>query len=126
MKITFIIGLPGSGKTHFAATLDNEDTVIFDDFSADDIPYLPKEHIKNLIIIDPNLCNPDVLTRAVSFFSTRYPSADIKYIYFENAPAKALQNIQIRGDNRSVANFIKLNTKIYNPPIDALSIWQPE
>jgi hypothetical protein len=127
MKIVFIIGLPGSGKTHYARTLVGNDVMIMDDFSKNDIQFLPSENTVNtLVIIDPNLCNSAVLSDAINFFRARYSTADFEYIYFENAPEKALRNIQKRNDNRPVAGFIQMNTKIYNPPAGALSIWQAE
>ena len=68
MKIVFIIGLPGSGKTYFAKSLVSPNTLVMDDFNKDDLACLPEDNEYNtLVIIDPNFCISDIFKDAVAF-----------------------------------------------------------
>lgn len=128
MKITLIVGLPGSGKTYYANTLAAPGVIIIDDFRRGDLGNLPNENsFENLIIIDPNFCDSVILDFAQRVLKNHYHiDIDIDIVYFENNAQKALRNIEFRDDGRKVSNFIHDYTKIYNPPSDAKKIWQPE
>lgn len=128
MKITLIVGLPGSGKTYYANTLAAPGVVIIDDFQRSDLDNLPDiNSTKNLVIIDPHFCDSVILNFAQNVLKKQYGDNVIfELVYFENEPQKALRNIEFRNDGRKVVEFIRHHTKIYNPPSDARSIWQPD
>ena len=110
MKITLIIGLPGSGKSYYANTLGG--TVIDDPKNLSEISDHKCEH---LIITDPNLCSTDTLLCAEAILKSLYNVKDIEKIYFENDPEQCLKNAINRKDKK-VDNFIKQYSKIYKIP----------
>lgn len=119
--IVLVIGLPGSGKTHYLSSLSDDQWLKIDD---------PMENItlpiseKNIAIADVNFIFPDVLEKAKQKLVDFYGDVVIDYVYFENNPDKCLNNAKHRNDGRKVENFIKSFHKYYNPPSNALKIWQ--
>lgn len=125
MKIVLIIGLPGSGKTHYAQNLAGPGTLIIDDCTKDDVICLPSsDSFHTIVIIDANFCIPGILNCALAFLNAHYGDPEIEMVWFENAPEKALNNIKHRNDGRKVTMFIQDNTATYDPPADARKIWQ--
>lgn len=130
MDIIFIIGLPGSGKTHLGNKIRSETGYKFidDPFSFNEI----KESIlksENLIISDPHLCNPKVLKKAVEKISRINPLYKFRYYYFENDAIKCVNNVSYRNDgHKAVDEFIRHMSKIYKIPsgVTEIKIWQNE
>jgi AAA15 family ATPase/GTPase len=128
MRITIIVGLPGSGKTHLANSIQTTETILDDFFSLDEI-WASVSKNQDLIICDPKLCfqkNRDKLTELF----TDVPGVELKFMFFENDPIKAQRNVDHRalyGDVRKVSSFIKMATKVYNIPAgyEPMNIWQP-
>lgn len=124
--ITLIIGLPGSGKTHYGEKLAKERSAFFiDDISDYDDLCSALLYFNHVIISDPNLCDPNVEKAAVNSLKEN----EIEKIYFENNPEACKANIDRRsqvGDERRVKDFIDMYSEIYNPPEDARSVWQPQ
>jgi len=122
MKIVLLIGLPGSGKTHLLDTFSDDQWAKIDDpMGTIDLP-----EGKDLIIADVKLIFSDVLEKAEQKLKAKYGQVEIERIYFENAPEKCLRNVAYRNDGRLVGGFIRDYAKYYNPPENALVIWQPE
>jgi predicted kinase len=118
-KITFIIGLPGSGKTTFAKE-QYPSAVILDDFCLlkDPLGQLRKllKDGKHCIVIDPYLCyrhNQDNARRRLANLRA------LEWVFFENCPKLCLANVEARakkGDNRVVAEFIRQASSHYYIP----------
>ena len=120
MKITLIIGLPGSGKTYLANNLSG---IIIDDITS--IDQLPND-ANELIITDVNFCDVKILERAEEMLRERYGNIDIKRIYFENDAEAVRKNVEYRNDGRNVEGTIRRFEPIYQPPADARVIWNQE
>jgi hypothetical protein len=120
MKVTMIVGLPASGKTHYAETIANGRKIVDDPQSLSDLEGMDND----FIICDPHLCHVnkfDVEDRIKKV----YPEAVFEWIYFENDPEQCLKNAKNRLDKK-VDNFIKLLAKQYVIPINAkvLPVWK--
>ena len=139
MRITYIIGLPGSGKTFLANELNRtENNYIIDDpksFTKDILPYLDG---RDLIITDPILCIPKirkkswiVITQGLFENNIDQKNITAQYIYFENDIDKCKKNVKRRkkeGDNRDVEISIELLSELYEIPygINSMDIWNGE
>ena len=117
-KIIIVVGLPGSGKTYYAKSLN---IPMFDDIS--DLTVLP-ETSESFVVVDVNCMRASIACKAESILGGMYPNHEIEWVYFENDPVKALCNVEYRDDGRRVSNAIKMFSTIYNPPSSALTIWQ--
>lgn len=127
MNILLIIGLPGSGKSHFCKKLPSDVFYVLDDLQIlDGLPEANEQRI--LVIASPNFCYPGVLRGAKRYLRGRYSGCSIQCIYFENDPDKCLSNVKHRNDGRQVEQGIKLMSKYYRIPktITPLTIWQKE
>lgn len=117
-KIHLIIGLPGSGKTHYAKTVLGHLPLVDD---INDLNQLPDAN--EFVITDPNFCNWEILNQARRLLDEKYDGSKFIEIYFENNPKKARANVKRRNDGRNVEGTIKRFAPIYNPPADALEIY---
>ena len=127
-KVVLIIGLPGSGKSHYIdENMDYcndpyKNDIVFDDITKDQIASLISliGNTDKILVADPHLCNPANLEIARELLK----DADIEEVYFENNPEQCRLNVEYRNDDRKVASLIKLYSKIYDPPSTALKIWR--
>lgn len=116
-KITFIVGLPGSGKTSLAQQMLGPGDVLLDDFSRDPAGFyaIGKESVGRLIITDPNACfapRDAVLGVLTDYFG----EADITIIAFENDPEACWSNLLLRDDSRAISKqYIITMSRKYNP-----------
>jgi hypothetical protein len=121
-----IVGLPGSGKTHYGIQLlkNKENCLFLDDI--DDRSEIPDSGIYDEVVItDPNFCLP--LIRNLANEILKYKGyTHINWIFFENDKEKALNNVVYRNDGRKVENLINLLHTKYSIPNDykPLVIWQ--
>lgn len=133
-NILFIVGLPGSGKSHLAQKINSDNggkyRIIDDPRSFDQIlPYVNED----LIITDPALCFPQNRELAIQKISEANPEAKFDWIYFENDPQTCLTNSELRNQEliskgkapRKVDSFIKNLHQFYTIPEGStvLSVW---
>jgi len=123
-KITLITGLPGSGKTFLATKMAIEnDAIVIDDIR--ETGELPKTNCDcNIVITDINLCDSRILDMCIDQLTIRYPMHVLNVIYFENDPDACRANVVRRNDGRDVEGSIRRFTAVYNPPVDALSVYK--
>lgn len=120
-KIHLIIGLPGSGKTYYA-NKHFKNIQIVDDIT--DLRQLPTA--KEFVVTDVNFCDRLTLENARNVLTKLYGEVIFNHIYFENNPDKARKNVERRNDGRYVEGTIRRFAPIYNPPEDALEIWDAD
>lgn len=134
-NVIFIVGLPGSGKSHLAQKINSDNDgryrIIDDPRSFDQI--LPHVH-EDLIITDPALCFPQNRELAVQKISEANPRVKFDWIYFENDPETCLRNSELRNRElvrkgkspRKVDSFIRNLHQFYTIPESStvLSVWK--
>jgi hypothetical protein len=117
LKVIFIVGLPGSGKTHHARVLQqiNKDYVLIDDVSVNKLEMFIKalNGSTDIIATDPWLCDPKSRENAVKMVLKHNPLARIHWVFFENDPVKCHKNVDFRNDGRKVGNLIDSLTQVY-------------
>lgn len=124
MRVTFIAGLPGSGKTHLADSMASQCQFlrawVVDDIS--ELGQLPNTHhiqkVDHLIVVDPHFCRPTTRPLAEGVIWEWY-KLPVDWIFFENNPLQCRRNVMHRiaqGDDRKVMGMIDALTKIYTIP----------
>ena len=124
--ITFIVGLPASGKTTYARTLPG---TLLDDFASQkslSIPKLPETG--DLVLTDPKLCHPFSRGVVAEFVRLQRPVDEFRWIFFANDPAQCLENSRAedRG-GKEVDGYIRMMTKWYTIPegAETIPVWRP-
>ena len=117
MKITLVIGLPGSGKSRF---LKDKEHVI------DDMIHPKYRDCDELWVADPRMCDDRYLRDIKKHLSEVYENVQFECIYFENDLDKCLTNIEHRrllGDERQVEGLARHLSKTYEPinPIEVIT-----
>lgn len=117
MKINFVVGLPGSGKSKLLK--DKE-------FKIDDLvnPQFPE--CDELWITDPRFCDDRFFNDCLLNLRKIYGQFQHSTVYFDNNVQKCLQNIEHRrlhGDEREVEGLLKRLSRKYQPinPIEVES-----
>jgi len=125
-SVTMVIGLPGSGKSHF---LDHIKTTYPESIVIDDIgspEELPDDFTGNLYISSPIFCKTwKSVSKKVHH---KYPGTIVRLRFFENDPDAAIRNVKYRNDGRSVSDlYIRFLSSQYEIPerIHTLPIWNP-
>lgn len=123
LKITVLVGLPGSGKTYLGNSLQNENRIYIDDIRKDTLGSLrklvEKQKFPDIIISDVWLCEEKERNKCKAWLSWHAPDYEIEWIFFENSPDKCLENVKRRnanGDCRKVEGLIRQLTKEYVIP----------
>lgn len=128
MKITLIVGLPGSGKTYLAKSLKDNKSMLIDDIKHAD--QLIDKGL-DLIITDPYFCYSETRDKCIEVLNSKFNNPEIIWIYFENNLEKALNNIKHRkrrGDGRNTESFAEHLSLMYKIPsgVEPLVIWQKD
>jgi len=129
MRILFLVGLPGAGKSYLAKQFcEKPNTILFDDLGvacsiADFKQALMTE--KNLVVTDVNLCEASTREKATKLIKSISPNREIEWIYFENNLEKCRKNVEYRNDGRNVEGTLRRFSKTYTIPeeIKPLTIW---
>lgn len=129
MSILFIVGLPGSGKTHLLQKFKHPRAILIDDISVN-IPQNPSTDTSMLYVIaDPNACtaSPEMIkSRLCGWFGEGH---HIAFIAFENDMQQCLKNIQNRNDGRTIgAAHLYMLSRLYKPEVWSgiiLPVWRP-
>jgi hypothetical protein len=143
-KITFLFGLPGSGKSSFLKdhARELETSVVFDDYHASAVGDSPEfgnskyyEALKSALrggkdclVIDIDYCKSDRLAEATAGIERLGKELGIElkieYVCFENDPDACIRNIQKqRGEQMSDRiNFVRTVSPQYMPPREATII----
>ena len=123
MKVVFVVGLPGSGKTTFLNTVIADDAFIIDDIESVNQTPEDSDCINIIFISDVHFCNSLILEYAIETLRFKYDPFEYDIIYFENDPEKCLKNVKHRNDGRKVEYTIRELSRIYSPPKTAMKIW---
>ena len=119
-KITFIIGLCGSGKTHYSEVLRQKTgTKIFEGIGKD-IRGNTKwseiiSHLKageDCIIEEMNFCSQDPRDEIIKYILENAPETKIKWVCFENDLESANWNVRLR-PNKPIDGHLKINEQLH-------------
>lgn len=108
MKITVLVGLPGSGKSHMGRALSKErGCPFFDDCATE--PEIWEEVIlcikngRNCILADPGFCIDRIKKKFFAQVAAVTDQAEFEFIYFANEPDVCANNVFNRTDGRKVS-----------------------
>lgn len=114
VKITLIIGLPGSGKSTYARNKFPGSIIIDDPKNINELP----DTTEDFVIIDPWLCDVSVRDKCVEYLIQKY-NCDIVQIFFDDNITQCQCNIIVRGDRgdkRDVGVTFNILSKRYTIP----------
>lgn len=125
--IYFIIGIPGSGKSHWLNQQEKTKSIIFDDISQMENPLLKlenaiKSEYEKIYIADVNFLEIKTLKSAeamIEKFSGNKKNT-YKYIIFKSDLEISKHNVKLRNDGRNVEQTIKRFCNSYDVIVDYL------
>lgn len=130
MQITCVVGLPGSGKTHYVRNHMHVTDWLVDDplhlYMLPDPEGLAPQLVSTLWICDPYFCIQDVRHKAELILCDHYAVCP-SWVFFENDPEACMRNVTHRDDGRKVRGLIHALKSRYQIPTGAtvLPVWQP-
>ncbi len=111
MKIILIIGLSGSGKTHYGRSLN---LPFIDDYNQTHTNYDLTSFKDVLVIADPLLCSAEP-TKAIDMLKNTFGDVRVELVLFKNQLDICLHNVQMRDDERLISDaFIIHLSKFYD------------
>ena len=120
--VTFVVGLPGAGKTFFTDGMKREGDVVFDDAIAEATVSVGK----HTWISDPRLCDFQTFEIVRRRLCKMCNDVEFRTLCFENDVQKCLENAKAREDSRNVEHQIRTYSQVYFPqkyePIAILKI----
>ena len=131
MNIYFLVGLPGSGKSHYLSHCERNQTL--DDVSQLDFPLQQIEKkIQNentLYLGDVNFSEKSVLENAEKMIKTMVEKTGKKaifhYILFKCSPEQARINVVKRNDGRKVEGSIRRFAKVIEETQEFIALNKP-
>lgn len=126
--VWFVVGLPGSGKSHFAqVNIACDGGVELDVFEPADLEAALRQP-QYIFITHPALVAEDSRNSLVALVHELQPNVHIYFIFFENNLEAAWKGVQRRQDQRniSLASMQRYST-VYSIPDTAnpMKIWSP-
>jgi adenylate kinase family enzyme len=128
MKITVLVGLPGSGKSHYGRALAKERNIPFFDDCATDTDVWDKAVIciasgQDCVLADPGFCIDRIKKKFVDQIIALNNSIDLNFIYFANEPDVCVNNLSKRTDGRKVSKRFAYDlSNWYTVPEGAVTI----
>jgi len=120
-KVTFLLGLAGSGKSYLAEKLKRDTGAeIFEGTeSRENYEMLPAmvQRLKggnDCVVEEIAYCLPQHRERVVAYLTTNVPNIEIKWICFENNIESANWNVQHRKNKGDIAGHLQINQKWHN------------
>lgn len=133
-NIYLLIGIPGSGKSHWLKDKESKITCILDDISQLKNPLdllktaINDNHVKNIYISDVNFLEISTLKKAELMIEEYCLNKqyNINYIVFKSNKIISEHNVKLRNDGRNVNATIKRFYQNYEEVIDYLTEKKPE
>ena len=114
MKVTLLVGLPGSGKTTLGKELEAQGATFIDDISIVGLKPLREamKQVEYVVVADTFLCRLQEREAA----RRHLYDCEVEWVFFENAPEKCLRNVDKRADGRKVTELVKRLSEEYVIP----------
>lgn len=114
MKFTMLVGLPGSGKTHFGNGLG---LPFFDDLTENGGLDALLNLSDDAVISDFGFLLETTRKAAVSKLLTQFPDSTFEWVVWENDPEACFKNIVRRNDGRNLSiDTLRVLSKLYTYP----------
>jgi hypothetical protein len=118
MRITLIVGLPGSGKSMLAQEIASRTpgTVVVDDPQAINcLDSIPRD-APGAVVTHPAFCRAKARDLVKQEILRRFPDADLEWVFFANDGDQCRVNAGGRDCGRIVAGYIDLLSRHYEIP----------
>ena len=120
-RITFLLGLAGSGKTHRAEQIARDTGAkIFEGIASDLNPGMLSEIVQRLkdgkscIVEEIAFCIPAKREMVIAQLGASVPDAEIEWVCFENDLESANWNVRHRKNKGDIENHIAWNKRWFN------------
>jgi hypothetical protein len=130
-SLVIVVGLPGSGKTHYCQNYE-ETHAIFDDYLSslfDGSLVKALKEGRKVCVTDPRLTRMDILKRQLKMFQSYIRKEDTLLVLFSHDAERCLENALRRGSLSKIKNDIDRMSPSYQEllaSIDELSEYQIE
>jgi|ERR1700739_1102547 len=119
MKFIMLVGLPGSGKTHFGNELGFP---FFDDLTQNGGVAAIKtavqgHHVVSVVVSDFSFIFEQARNLAVALLSKEFPGCTFQWEFWENDLQACLANLERRADGRVISQgYMEVISKMYTFP----------
>jgi len=119
MKITFIVGLPCSGRTYLGNHVaKNMKAVFIDNISLQGgmTAIKDKSDVTHFVITDDSLCQEEQRQQSERYVKAIYPDSQIEYVFIENNVDKCMVNLEAMPFKDEARELLEKLSKIYTIP----------